>query len=90
MLGVGLPAIAAVNSPPLSQASQLPQGSASATIITIIKRHTTLLGLVLIGAVMITTYFAEVFGVPFLLILSAVYYGFFRKGRARASSKAWA
>ena len=50
-----------------------------------------LLGLVLMGAVMITTYFTEafkmtlVFGVPFLLILSAVYYGFFRKGRAKAS-----
>lgn len=46
------------------------------------------------GAVMITTYFTEafkmtlVFGVPFLMILSAVYYGFFRK--ARASNKALA
>ncbi len=54
------------------------------------------LGLVLMGAVMITTYFTEafkmtrVFGVPFLLILSAVYYGFFRKGRAKASNKALA
>ena len=58
--------------------------------------YTTLLGLVLMGAVMITTYFTDafkmtlVFGVPFLLILSAVYYGFFRKGRAKASSKALA
>ncbi len=48
------------------------------------------------GAVMITTYFTDafrmtlVFGVPFLLILSAVYYGFFRKGRAKASNKALA
>ncbi len=56
--------------------------------------YSTLLGLVLMGAVMITTYFTDafrmtlVFGVPFLLILSAVYYGFFRKGRARASNKA--
>lgn len=58
--------------------------------------YSTLLGLVLMGAVMITTYFTEafkmtlVFGVPFLLILSAVYYGFFRKGRAKASNKALA
>ena len=58
--------------------------------------YSTLLGLVLMGAVMITTYFTDafkmtlVFGVPFLLILSAVYYGFFRKGRAKASSKALA
>jgi L-asparagine transporter-like permease len=47
--------------------------------------YTTLLGLVLMGAVMITTYFTEafkmtlVFGVPFLLILSIVYGLFFRK-----------
>ena len=58
--------------------------------------YSTLLGLVLMGAVMITTYFTDafkmtlVFGVPFLLILSAVYYGFFRKGRAKASNKALA
>jgi len=58
--------------------------------------YSTLLGLVLMGAVMITTYFTEafkmtlVFGVPFLLMLSAVYYGFFRKGRAKASNKALA
>jgi len=51
--------------------------------------YSTLLGLVLMGAVMITTYFTEafkmtlVFGVPFLVILSAVYYTFFHK---RASS----
>jgi len=49
--------------------------------------YSTLLGLVLMGAVMITTFFTDafkmtlVFGVPFLLILSAVYYVFFRKGR---------
>ena len=55
-----------------------------------------LLQAVLMGAVMITTYFTEafkmtlVFGVPFLLILSAVYYGFFRKGRAKALNKALA
>jgi L-asparagine transporter-like permease len=49
-----------------------------------------LLGLVLMGAVMITTYFTEafkmtlVFGVPFLLILTAVYFACFRKNRAAA------
>ena len=47
--------------------------------------YSTLLGLVLMAAVMITTYFTDafkmtlVFGVPFLLILSAVYGLFFRK-----------
>jgi len=55
-----------------------------------------LITLLLMGAVMITTYFTGafkmtlVFGVPFLLILSAVYYGFFRKGRAKASNRALA
>jgi L-asparagine transporter-like permease len=50
--------------------------------------YSTLLGLVLMGAVMITTYFTEafkmtlVFGVPFLLVLSIVYGIFFRKPRA--------
>ena len=53
--------------------------------------YTTLLGLVLMGAVMITTYFTDafkmtlVFGVPFLLILSLVYALFFRKGKAGAT-----
>ncbi|MNQ88779.1 Aromatic amino acid transport protein AroP [compost metagenome] len=53
--------------------------------------YSTLLGLVLMGAVMITTYFTDafkmtlVFGVPFLLILSLVYGVFFRKGRVRAT-----
>ena len=55
-----------------------------------------LITLLLMGAVMITTYFTEafkvtlVFGVPFLLILSAVYCGFFRKGRVKASNRALA
>lgn len=50
--------------------------------------YSTLLGLVLMGAVMITTYFTEafkmtlVFGVPFLLVLSVVYGIFFRKTKA--------
>jgi L-asparagine transporter-like permease len=54
--------------------------------------YTTLLGLVLMGAVMITTYFTEafkmtlVFGVPFLLILSLVYGVFFRKAKVLVSS----
>ncbi|WP_095145110.1 MULTISPECIES: amino acid permease [unclassified Pseudomonas] len=53
--------------------------------------YSTLLGLVLMGAVMITTYFTDafkmtlVFGVPFLLILSLVYGVFFRKSRASAT-----
>lgn len=48
--------------------------------------YSTLLGLVLMGAVMITTYFTDafkmtlVFGVPFLIILAVVYWFFFRKG----------
>jgi L-asparagine transporter-like permease len=52
--------------------------------------YSTLLGLVLMGAVMITTYFTEafkmtlVFGVPFLLVLSIVYGVFFRKSRSGA------
>ena len=52
--------------------------------------YSTLLGLVLMGAVMITTYFTEafkmtlVFGVPFLLVLSIVYGVFLRKTRAVA------
>ncbi|MNP69039.1 hypothetical protein D3C76_1650810 [compost metagenome] len=47
--------------------------------------YSTLSGLVLMGAVMITTYFTEafkmtlVFGVPFLLLLTVVYGVFFRK-----------
>ena len=58
--------------------------------------YSTLLGLVLMGAVMVTTFFTDafkmtlVFGVPFLLILSLVYYVFFRKGAAKASNKALA
>ncbi|MNQ80026.1 hypothetical protein D3C85_949900 [compost metagenome] len=50
--------------------------------------YSTLLGLVLMGAVMVTTYFTEafkmtlVFGVPFLLVLSVVYGIFFRKTKA--------
>ena len=48
------------------------------------------LGLVLMGAVMITTFFTEafkmtlVFGVPFLLLLTLVYYLCFRKPRTVA------
>ena len=49
------------------------------------------------GAVMITTYFTEafkmtlVFGVPFLLILSAVYYTFFHKrGRSPVGANVFA
>jgi len=55
--------------------------------------YTTLLGLVLMGAVMITTYFTEafkmtlVFGVPFLLILSLVYGLFFRKAKVASPSE---
>lgn len=49
--------------------------------------YSTLLGLVLMGAVMITTFFTEafrmtlVFGVPFLLLLTLVYWLFLRKPR---------
>ena len=49
-------------------------------------------GLVLMGAVMITTYFTEafkmtlVFGVPFLAILTLAYWLFFRKSRAPAGA----
>jgi L-asparagine transporter-like permease len=50
--------------------------------------YSTLLGLLLMGAVMITTYFTDafkmtlVFGVPFLVILSIVYGLFFRKAKS--------
>jgi L-asparagine transporter-like permease len=47
--------------------------------------YSTLLGLLLMGAVMITTYFTDafnmtlVFGVPFLVVLTVIYGIFFRK-----------
>lgn len=51
--------------------------------------YTTLLGLFLMGAVMITTYFTEafrmtlVFGVPFLMILTVIYYAFINKPKVQ-------
>lgn len=53
--------------------------------------YSTLLGLILMGAVMITTFFTDafkmtlVFGVPFLLLLSLVYWLFFRRPRSTAA-----
>ncbi|MBA4288154.1 MAG: amino acid permease [Pseudomonas sp.] len=53
--------------------------------------YSTLLGLVLMGAVMITTYFTEafrmtlVFGVPFIVILTVIYYLVFKKSNSTSA-----